>query len=927
MSHSRSHSVASSSSLEIIDDEELRNVMEEERQISLQDPTNQNSIEEIVQGLENTLNGISVAHVNPQQVVFEDVKDTYTDAIEVRVESKGDDLNVGDVVGIFQTPFLDIKECLSAAQITIDDDSKLKGSAELTRLDVLTGKEFYQFQYLRQANNTNDGKILHTICGASVPWQFVKSNTHVVKPEGSTSTWDMEKYSDIERQIWSPNSSRLTEICIAEQIKKFIFVLDPAIQVRFITHLMSQVKSDPALYKSCSVYSKMFRIFHLLGKMEIKGMIEQDQAGIKNINQLIKSILWKIRSEWDADYALAEYDCYLTGKLGCRCNIYELLLFESKFESGLEVSNTSLSQSTVMVSSKSSTLSASSVSDQDEKERSVLSGWSSASVLQRNSSSKTNSSSVTSADGSSLQDQVSELKKENEGLKKVLECLDSSIQVLEADKLSAQNSLTQMSQNVKFEADLKNIFQQDLTKANNHLKENNLNKIKLQGELSVVKKTLDKCVKDKADMCGKLEDELKHREDLIDRIEQLEAAQDNLEQEKFDLLECKEKLRNELLHVNQMLEAAQMSKEAAATLSREQASQLSQQHEVTQESSTGGTLSWVQCNEDSIPDGVDKDLVKVFSSMGIQLEEARAKIKQLEDALRAKDLELKESLLKTSCTEQVGQETIAEEKEKIKTDVEAEVSEKMKALEMKSQEAVKALETRTMKLESVQDELKRFMDNNMEQMSHRLSLLAEENKSCEMKIQKLESYTPSEDWTGDRDGSLSVSSRGSLASSCASNMNSIKIASELSNNTRRDDAALSKLREYFLPDPLVPEKLETDPGIPELRRREPSRYSMSSSSLEASNSSTEQPHWLNKEDGKCMFCEEFVSQVEDHICGKETEMDKAHKKQKDLLKKDVPFCPICFITFDKSKENELSGHVNSHFQDQSEDSFLHLGID
>ena len=54
---------------------------------------------------------------------------------------------------------------------------------------------------------------------------------------------------------------------------------------------------------------------------------------------------------------------------------------------------------------------------------------------------------------------------------------------------------------------------------------------------------------------------------------------------------------------------------------------------------------------------------------------------------------------------------------------------------MKSKEAVKALEARTLKLESVQEELKRFMDNNMEQMSNRLSLLAEENKACEMKFQ------------------------------------------------------------------------------------------------------------------------------------------------------------------------------------------------
>jgi len=466
-----------------------------------------------------------------------------------------------------------------------------------------------------------------------------------------------------------------------------------------------------------------------------------------------------------------------------------------------------------------------------------------------------------------------------------------------------------------------------------------LEKEKLNEEMNEYKKALADYVKDKSDMVVKLGGELEHREQLIGRIEQLEAAQDKLEKEKADLLESKEKLSNELLQVNQMLEAAQMSKEAAATLSREQqasklsqqqASKLEQQPEVTQKASTEG--SWVQYNEDSLPDGVDKDLVKVFSSMGLQLEEARAKIKQLEDALKEKDLELKESCK----LKEVAKETANKGEKEMKGDVEAEVTEKMKTLEMKSKEAVKALEARTLKLESVQEELKRFMDNNMEQMSNRLSLLAEENKACEMKFQKLESETPSAAWTCDRDGSLSVSSRGSLASSCASNMNSMKIASELSNNTRRDDAQLSTLRQYFLPDPLVPEKLDTEPGIPELRRREPSRYSMSSSTFEASSSPEESsrkdpPHWLNT-DGKCMFCQQFVSITEGdehHICGKETEMDKAHKKQKDLLKKDVPFCPICFVTFDKSKEKELREHVNTHFQDQADqnDSFLHLGID
>ena len=65
------------------------------------------------------------------------------------------------------------------------------------------------------------GKIMHTICGASVPWQFVKSTTEsAIELEVPVTTWDMEKYNQIERQIWSPESSRLTEMCIAEQIKE-----------------------------------------------------------------------------------------------------------------------------------------------------------------------------------------------------------------------------------------------------------------------------------------------------------------------------------------------------------------------------------------------------------------------------------------------------------------------------------------------------------------------------------------------------------------------------------------------------------------------------------------------------------------------------------------------------------------------------------
>ena len=47
--------------------------------------------------------------------------------------------------------------------------------------------------------------------------------------------------------------------------------------------------------------------------------------------------------------------------------------------------------------------------------------------------------------------------------------------------------------------------------------------------------------------------------------------------------------------MNQMLEAAQMSKEAAAKVSEEQAAT---QKAATQQS---GSLSWVNCAEDSIP--------------------------------------------------------------------------------------------------------------------------------------------------------------------------------------------------------------------------------------------------------------------------------------------------------------------------------------
>jgi len=494
----------------------------------------------------------------------------------------------------------------------------------------------------------------------------------------------------------------------------------------------------------------------------------------------------------------------------------------------------------------------------------------------------------------------------------------------------------------KFEQDIELMLQKETTKAS----ENHFEKERLQGELNRIKKVVDDSIKDKANLCAKLEMELNHREKLIKRIEELEANEQKFDEERAELVKSKENLKNELVHMNQMLEAAQMSKEAAAKVSEEQAAT---EKAATQQS---GSLSWVNCAEDSIPDGVDKDLVKAFSSMGSQLEQARAKIKHLEDELKIKEAELKhfaqiQSTADVNTTETADKEKSADAAT-IKADIEAQFAVKIKVLEADSKAAVRALEARTQKLEAVQAELRGYMDSNIDQMSQRLSSISQESKDCEIKLQKLESGSGSETWSD----CVSVSSRGSLASSCASNMNSIKIASELSQTAARgqqlqmtrggdESDQILRLRKYFLPDPLVPEKVDNDPGIPELRKREPSRYSMSSAegsttkptenvaatSSSQSTSDNSQPDWLNKEDGTCMFCQDFVSKIEEHICGKETEMSKAHKIQKDLLKKEVPFCPLCFITFEQSQESELQAHVNTHFQDADEDSFLHLGID
>jgi len=961
MSRSRTHSVASSSSLEIIDDEELRNEIDERNREILDAALNRESFiltnstsqleEDIVEGLENATKGITVSQFSPEQVVFEGVKDTYSDVIEVRVESKGDELKNSDAVGIFRTPFLEIKDCLGAAVVNIDIDNKLRGLVKLTCLDQLTDTEFYQFQYLRQASQgtPEKGETTHKISGASVPWQFIpvlqqgKVHEKATREQGPAVPWEKEKFNNILYQMWSEHTSRLTEFCIAEQVKEFISPLEPGIQKSFLLCLINPGFSDPRLYKCCSVYSKMGRVFTLLANMQIRQENSEQHTKTNTFGDLVKQVIakyWTFKSMWDNDMK-----CTQTGQSPCKCILKDLILKSITYPVP-----DGLSLSTVMVSSNNSKLS--------QREKSVLEGWNSASTLQSSlgsqqgsnnalqSSSSNNSScdSMKSQEANSWQETAVALKKENVHLKSQLASVDSSILILQEEKKSAQTSLSVMVESKeKFEQDIQLMLQRETTKAS----ENHLEKERLQGELNRMKKVVDDSIKDKANLCAKLEMELNHREKLIKRIEELEANQQKFDQERAELVKSKEKLKNELVHMNQMLEAAQMSKEAAAKVSEEQAAT---EKAATQQS---GSLSWVNCAEDSIPDGVDKDLVKAFSSMGSQLEQARAKIKHLEDELKIKEAELKH-LAQIQSTADVNAATETADKEKsadaskIKADIEAQFAAKIKVLEAESKAAVWALEARTQKLEAVQAELRGYMDTNIDQMSQRLSSISQESKDCEIKLQKLESGSGSETWSD----CVSVSSRGSLASSCASNMNSIKIASELSQTAARgqqqqltrggdESDQILRLKKYFLPDPLVPEKVDNDPGIPELRKREPSRYSMSSTegsttnptenagatSSSQSTSDISQPDWLNKEDGTCLFCQDFVSKIEEHVCGKETEMSKAHKIQKDLLKKEVPFCPLCFITFEKSQERELQAHVNTHFQDVNEDSFLHIGID
>jgi len=953
MSRSRTHSVASSSSLEIIDDEELRNEIDERNREILDAALNRESFiltnstcqleEDIVEGLENATKGITVSQFSPEQVVFEGVKDTYSDVIEVRVESKGDELKIGDAVGIFRTPFLEIKDCLGAAVVNIDIDNKLRGLVNLTCLDQLTDTEFYQFQYLRQANSkdtTEKGETTHKISGASVPWQFIPEEATRDWELGPAVPWEWEKFNNIIHQMWSEHTSRLTEFCIAEQVKEFLSPLEPGNQRSFLYGLIFPNLADPRLYKCCSVYSKIGRVFTLLANMPIRQETPEQHTETITFGERVKQIVRNM-----IFYRYNDMKCTQTGQSPCKCILKDLILKSITYPVP-----DGLSLSTVMVSSNNSKLS--------QREKSVLEGWNSASTLQSSlgsqqgsnnalqSSSSNNSScdSMKSQEANSWQETAVALKKENVHLKSQLASVDSSILILQEEKKSAQTSLSVMVESKeKFEQDIQLMLQRETTKAS----ENHLEKERLQGELNRMKKVVDDSIKDKANLCAKLEMELNHREKLIKRIEELEANQQKFDQERAELVKSKEKLKNELVHMNQMLEAAQMSKEAAAKVSEEQAAT---EKAATQQS---GSLSWVNCAEDSIPDGVDKDLVKAFSSMGSQLEQARAKIKHLEDELKIKEAELKH-LAQIQSTADVNAATETADKEKsadaskIKADIEAQFAAKIKVLEAESKAAVWALEARTQKLEAVQAELRGYMDTNIDQMSQRLSSISQESKDCEIKLQKLESGSGSETWSD----CVSVSSRGSLASSCASNMNSIKIASELSQTAARgqqqqltrggdESDQILRLKKYFLPDPLVPEKVDNDPGIPELRKREPSRYSMSSTegsttnptenagatSSSQSTSDISQPDWLNKEDGTCLFCQDFVSKIEEHVCGKETEMSKAHKIQKDLLKKEVPFCPLCFITFEKSQERELQAHVNTHFQDVNEDSFLHIGID
>ena len=90
---------------------------------------------------------------------------------------------------------------------------------KLTCLDQLTDNEFYQFQYLRQANSkdtTEKGETTHKISGASVPWQFIPVLQQGRVPEEATRDWELgpavpwewEKFNNIIHQMWSEHTSR-----------------------------------------------------------------------------------------------------------------------------------------------------------------------------------------------------------------------------------------------------------------------------------------------------------------------------------------------------------------------------------------------------------------------------------------------------------------------------------------------------------------------------------------------------------------------------------------------------------------------------------------------------------------------------------------------------------------------------------------------
>jgi len=376
MSRSRTHSVASSSSLEIIDDEELRNEIDERNREILDAALNRESFiltnstsqleEDIVEGLENATKGITVSHFSPEQVVFEGVKDTYSDTIQVRVESKGDELKNSDVVGIFRTPFLEIKDCLGAAVVNIDIDNKLRGLVKLTCLDQLTDNEFYQFQYLRQANQDTPekGETTHKISGASVPWQFIpvlqqgKSPEEATRQQGPAASWEMEKFNNILYQMWSEHTSRLTEFCIAEQVKEFISPLEPGIQRSFLLGLIDPGFADPRLYKCCSVYTKMGRVFTLLANMPIRQQTETITFG-----KLVPQVISPYGGVGIGDNNMK---CVETGQSTCNCIRGNLILKSITYPVP-----DGLSLSTVMVSSITFC----------QREKSVLDGWNSASTL------------------------------------------------------------------------------------------------------------------------------------------------------------------------------------------------------------------------------------------------------------------------------------------------------------------------------------------------------------------------------------------------------------------------------------------------------------------------------------------------------------------------------------------------------------------